>query len=125
MLGLRSTVEAEVELFATNEERVVDIPRNDIGFVHVESLEGSVEIGPRHDLLELVDLLQQKDAISLRLVIRLDNPRRIGILLELIKEDSVLICMSLDLLGKVKVSGKKSICAPPQTSSFARKCSFF
>lgn len=120
-----STVEAEVELFTADEERVVDIPRNDISFVHVEPLKGSIEISPRHDLLELVDLLQQKDAISLRLVIRLDNPGGIGVLLELIEEDGVLICMSRVLLGKVKVSGKKSICAPPQTSSFARKCSFF
>lgn len=119
------TIETQVELLSPDEKRVVNVAGYHVGFVHVEALEGGVEVGARHDLLELVDLLEQEDAVALRFVVGLDDPCRVGILLELVEEDSVLICMQVALLGKVKVRGKKSICAPPQTSSLARKCSFF
>jgi hypothetical protein len=108
------TVEAQVELFAADEKRVIDVSRNDVGFIHVEPFEGGVEVGAGNDLLELVDFLEQENAVALRLVVGLDYPGGVGVLLKLVQEDGVLVWIGGKLLGKVKVMGKKSMCAPPQ-----------
>lgn len=111
---MKVTVETEIKLFASNKKGIIDIARNDISFVHIESFESSVEIGSRDNLLELIDLFKEEDSVTLGFVVGLDDPGGIWVFLELIQEDGVLIFIDGEILGKVKVMGKKSMCAFPQ-----------
>lgn len=109
---MQLTVETEIELFASDQKGIIDVAGDDIGFVHVKSLESCIEVGARDDLFKLVYLFEEEDAIALRFVVGLDDPSRVWIFLKLIQENSIFICLRGWVLGKVKVIGKKSMCTP-------------
>lgn len=85
------TVETQIEFFAANQEGIIDVARNHIGFVHVETLKCSIQVSARHNLLQLVDFFQQENAIALRFVVGFDDPGRIRVLLKLVQENGVFV----------------------------------
>ena len=71
-------VESHVELLSTNEEGVVNVSGDDVGFLHQVGVEHRPAL-PR-PLLQLRQLVDQEDATSLRLSTWLHNPCGVGIL---------------------------------------------
>lgn len=78
------TIHTQIELFASDEHGIVDVTRYDPNIVGLKVFEGRVQVGARDNFLKLVDFLQQEYSLSLGLVVRFDDPRGVGVLLELL-----------------------------------------
>lgn len=61
-VGGDQDVDTEVELLSSYQQRILNVLADNVDLVHVEVLEGRVEVGSREDLFELVDFLEKEYA---------------------------------------------------------------
>lgn len=103
-------VDPQIELLSAYKQGIVDVSADNIDFIHVKVLEGSVEVGAGYYLFELVDLLQQEDTyvdskctLALRLIVGFDYPSSVGVALEFLQEDGVFSREHVGLWYEVQV----------------------